>query len=277
LLNKQFMENIMKRPGPELGDLSSRFFAYAQLKKVSIVRTGELPPALAITASQERDLLHRLSDSGWIVRLKRGSYLVPPRLPAGGKYSPGVALILQKLMEELDGTYQICGPTAFSFYGLDNQIPSVTYVYNNRISGSRTIGNLAFQFTKVADARLGAITAVRTREALEVMYSSKARTLMDAVYDWFRFNSLPRGYDWIRTEAASDSRVSSELVDAATQYGNQAAVRRIGYLLDTLDQPPGIIMRLKRQLSDSRALIPWIPRKPAKGTVNRKWGVIVNG
>jgi len=267
----------MKHPGPELGDLSARFFAYAQLKKMDIVRTGELAPVLNITESQERDLLRRLAKSGWIVRLKRGSYLVPPRIPAGSKYSPGVALILQKLMEEQDGRYQICGPTAFCFFGFDNQIPSVTYAYNNRISGSRTIGNLAFQFIRVADARLGATAAVSTREGLEVIYSSKARTLVDGVYDWSRFNSLHRGYDWIRQEITHDSKLCSEVVDATIQYGNQATVRRIGYLLDSLVKPPRIIMRLQSQLSDSKALIPWIPGKPTKGTVNRKWGVIVNG
>ena len=147
----------MKSKGPELGSLSSRFFSYIQLKKLDIVRTGEIAPLLDISASQENDLFRRLSDSGWILRLKRGVYLVPPRIPAGGKYSPGVALILQKLMEEVKGRYQICGPSAFNFYGLDDQIPSVTYLYNNRISGKKPIGRLAFQFIKVNDERLGAI------------------------------------------------------------------------------------------------------------------------
>ena len=32
----------MKSKGPELGSLSSRFFAYVQLKKLDIVRTGEI-------------------------------------------------------------------------------------------------------------------------------------------------------------------------------------------------------------------------------------------
>ncbi|MBU1161993.1 MAG: type IV toxin-antitoxin system AbiEi family antitoxin domain-containing protein, partial [Proteobacteria bacterium] len=125
----------MKQPGPELGNLSSRFFAYIQLKNKDIVYTGELTSVLGITGSQERDLLRRLSDSGWIVRLKRGVYLIPSRIPADGKYSPGFALILQKLLEKEKGKYQICGPTAFNFYGLDDQISSVTYLYNNRISG----------------------------------------------------------------------------------------------------------------------------------------------
>ena len=267
----------MKQQGPELGNLSSRFFAYVQLRKKDTVRTGELSPILGITESQERDLLRRLSRSGWIVRLKRGIYLVPPRIPAGGKYSPGAALILQKLMEERNGKYQICGPTAFNFYGLDDQIPSVTYVYNNRISGSRMIGNLSFQFIRVADVRLGATNAVRTREGVEITYSSKDRTLMDAVYDWSRFNSLPQGYEWIRGEIKKNPNLSSDLVNVTAQFGNQATVRRIGYLLETLIQPSRIINRLQRQLSDSKALIPWIPGRSAKGTVNRKWGIIVNG
>ena len=266
----------MKRSGPELGDLSSRFFAYLQLKRKNIVRTGELSSVLGITKSQERSLLHRLSNSGWIVRLKRGMYLVPPRIPAGGKYSPGAALILQKLMDEGSGKYQICGPTAFNFYGLDDQIPSITYVYNNRISDNRVIGNLAFHFIKVADLRLGATNAVRTRENVEILYSSKARTLMDAVYDWSRFNSLPRGYEWIRQEIKKDPMLVSELVDVTCKYGNQATMRRIGYLLDTLIHPSRIINRIQHQLSNSRALIPWVPSRPAKGKVNRKWGIIVN-
>jgi len=267
----------MKQKGPGLGNLSSRFFAYTQLKKKDIIRTGELSPVLGITESQERDLLRRLSGSGWIVRLKRSTYLVPPRIPAGGTYSPGIALVLQKLMEEGGGKYQICGPTAFNFYGLDDQIPTITYVYNNRISGSRTIGNLSFPFIKIADARLGATNSFSTLEGAEIIYSSKARTLMDAAYDWPRFNSLPRGYDWIRKEIKEDLKLGTELVKVIGQYGNQATARRIGYLLDSLMQNPASLTMLQRQLSDSKALIPWIPGRPAKGTVNRKWGVIVNG
>jgi predicted transcriptional regulator of viral defense system len=272
------MRNIMKRRGPELGQLSSKFFAYVQLKKKDTLRTGELGSVLGVDESQERDLLRRLSAAGWIVRLKRGVYLVPPRIPPGGKHSPGLGLILQKLMEEGGGRYQICGPTAFNFYGLDDQIPSLIYVYNDRISGTRTIGNLAFQLIRVSKERLGATEAVRTREGGELAYySSKVRTLMDAVYDWSRFNSLPRGYGWIRQEITKDPKLPAALVDVTAQYGNKATVRRIGYLLEVMAQPPKIVNRLRRLLSHSKGLIPWIPGIPARGKVSRKWGVIVNG
>lgn len=271
------MRNRLKPTRPQLGSLSSQFFAYVQLKKLDIVRTGEIAPILDISASQERDLYRRLSDSGWILRLKRGVYLVPPRIPAGGKYSPGVALTLQKLMEVEKGRYQICGPTAFNFYGLDDQIPNVTYLYNNRISGNRQIGSLSFQFIKVAEDRLGSINFVRTREGVDVLYSSKTRTLMDAVYDWSRFNGLPRGYKWIKGAIKNEAELASKLIEVTAKYGNMATIRRIGYLLDTLVSDPNMMNQLQSKLSTSNSLIPLMPGRSAKGIINRKWGIIING
>jgi len=266
----------MKQQGSELGSLASRFFAYTQLKKKEIVRTGELSPILEITPTQENDLLRRLSASGWIVRLKRGIYLVPPRLPAGGKYSPGIAFILQKMMSECKGSYQICGPTAFNFYGFEEQLTSITYVYNNAISGRKTIGSLTFQFIKIADQRLGGTQSFTTREGGKIIYSSKARTLMDSVYDWSRFNSLPKGYEWIRQKIGKDDRLLEDLSKAAVRYGNKATARRLGYLLDSMQKKQEIIEKLEVKIGKSKSLIPFIPNKPARGTINRRWGIIDN-
>lgn len=267
----------MKQKGIELGNLSSRFFAYIQLKDRDVIRTGEIAPVLNITESQEYDLLRRLTDSGWIVRLKRGVYLVPDRLPAGGKYNPGTSIILEKLMKEYGGDYQITGPTAFNFYGFDNQVPNMFYVYNNRISGNRTIGNQSFQFIKTSDQRMGSINNIATYQGNNLMYSSKTRTLVDAVYDWAKFNSLPRGYQWIEAELLTEPKFVSELVDVTMRYSNQATLRRIGYLLDSSEQSPKLIKLLVGQLSNSKSLIPWIPNKKSRGRLNRKWGIIVNG
>ena len=260
-----------------LGDLATRFFAYIQLKKKDTVKTGELSPVLGISREQERDLLRRLARSGWIVRLKRGLYLAPRTIPPGGKGSPGEYLALAKLMEDRQGTYQICGPSAFNFHGFDDQIPAVTYAYNNRISGARTIGRLTFQLIKVADERLGGTYAFQTEQAVEAVYSSKARTLMDAVYDWSRFNSLPRGYEWIRNAVPVEKELARELTRCTLAFGNQATIRRIGHLFETLNQPPALMRKLQAALSDSRSPIPWIPGRAARGKVDRKWEVIANG
>ena len=74
------------------------------------------------------------------------------------------------------------------------------YVYNNREWGDRRIGSVALTLIKVADKRLGDTEIVQTSEGSKAVYSSRARTLLDAVYDWSRFNTLPRAYEWIRKE-----------------------------------------------------------------------------
>lgn len=267
----------MKRTRQALGELETQFFAYVQLRKKEIVHTGELSSILKISRSQERDLLRRLARAGWIMRLKQGLYLVPQKLPAGGKWRPSEYLILSKLMEDSSATYQICGPNAFNFHGLDNQIPNIIYAYNNKISGERKIGGLTFSLIKVEDARLGGTFSFKTPDGVEAVYSSKARTLLDSVYDWSRFNGIPRGYGWIRNANRADKDLAKELVKVTIKFGNQGTIRRIGFLMENMGLSPTLLNKLNKALNRTSSLIPWIPNKTARGFVNKKWGLIVNG
>jgi predicted transcriptional regulator of viral defense system len=258
-----------------LGQLETLFFAYTQMRKLQTVRTADLAAPLGITAKQERELLGRMARSGLIAQVRRGLYLLPPQLPLGGKWTPDDALALNTLMEDQEGRYQICGPNAFNRYGFDEQIPARVYAYNNRLSGERTIGTVALTLIEVADVRLGGTEEAKTTEG-KVVYSSRARTLVDAVYDWSRFNSLPRAYEWIRMELASKRVTPAELAACTIKYGNQGTIRRIGALLEQLGAEGKVMTKLQRSLVSSTSLIPWIPNRPGRGTINRRWGVIRN-
>lgn len=52
------------------------------------------------------------------------------------------------------------------------------------------------------------------------IYSSRFRTLLDAVYGWSRFNSLPRGYDWIRRDLEAGKVTASDLITTTLQFGD---------------------------------------------------------
>ena len=260
----------------QLGDLETQFFAYVQMRKLSIVRSGDLTSSLLrLTPDQERKLLSRLSRGGLIARVRQGLYLVPPQLPLGGAWTPGEALALNALMEDRGGRFQICGPNAFNRYGFDNQIPNRIYAYNNRISGKRTIGSVLLMLIKVADERLGE-TEEATLDGEKVLYSSRVRTLVDAVYDWSRFNSLPRGYEWIRYELKAKRVDALELVKVTLRYGDTGTIRRMGVLLEDEGVDSALLRKLNRALNPTSSLIPWIPGRPKRGTVNRRWGVIIN-
>jgi predicted transcriptional regulator of viral defense system len=263
----------MKR---SLGNLERQLFAYAQMRSLSVLRSGELTGPLGISGKQERELLTRLRKAGMIAKVRRGLYLVPPRLPLGARWSPDEALALQTLMDDRQGRYQICGPNAFNYYGFDEQIPTRVYAYNNRFSGERTVGVLVLSLIKVADRRLGDTEDIPVTEGRAALYSSRVRTLVDAVYDWSRFNSLPRGFSWIRAELASGRVSAKDLTVCALRYGDVGTIRRIGALMDREGVGPKLLRQLERNLRPTTSFIPWIPSLSKRGTTDRRWGIVWN-
>ncbi len=241
-----------------------------------MVRLGSLKTALDLSPDQERKLFSRLTRAGMIARVQRGLYLVPERLPLGGKWTPDPILALNTLMEAQGGRYQICGPNAFNRYGFDEQVPTRVYAYNDRISGERTIGATALTLIKVNRTRLGDIEEAKTQEGLRAVYSSRTRTLVDAVYDWARFNTLPGAYEWMRNDLRNRRVKPTELVRATLRFGDIGTIRRIGAFLETEGVEKKLLGKLEKLLKPSTGLIPWVPTKPKRGTINRRWGVVFN-
>lgn len=264
-----------------LSELELRIMALVQNRKNQQIRSGDLVRMLDITAEQERKVLSRMARRRLAARVRRGLYLLPPVLPLGGEWSPGEALALTTLIQDRNGKFQICGPNAFHRYGWDTQVPNRVYAYNNRISGDRSVGQVQLTLIRVGDNRLGNTEVIKTPEKIDLIYSSRARSLVDAVYDWSRFNSLPRAFGWIRKDLIESKVSTANLVDSAVNYGNQGTMRRIGYLLEELAEqvriPARLLTRLERALRSSSATIPWIPTTAKHGLVNKRWGLIVNG
>jgi predicted transcriptional regulator of viral defense system len=169
-----------------------------------------------------------------------------------------------------------CGPNAFNRYGFDQQVPTRIYAYNNRISGERNVGAVALVLIKVADDRLGETDEVRMPDGTVAVYSSRIRTLVDAVYDWSRFNSLPRAFGWIREELASGRVETSELVRATLRYGDIGTIRRIGALLDREKASANQLRKLRGALEPTTGLIPLVPTRSKRGAIDRRWGVVWN-
>lgn len=259
-----------------LGKLETQFLAYIQSRNLKSIKTGELTEGLGLSPIQERELLSRLSRSGLIARVRRGLYLVPQKVPPGGRWSPSEALALTTLIEDRNGKYQICGPNTFYRYRWDDQVPNRVYAYNNRISGERKIGSVLLTLIKVTDDRLGGTETVKTPDGIDLVYSSKARSLIDAVYDWSRFNSLPRAYGWIRTELTDNDKLPVELIDMAICYGNQGTMRRLGYLLEKEGIQESLLRKLEKELKPSSSFIPIVPAFPKRGEINRRWGTVSN-
>jgi predicted transcriptional regulator of viral defense system len=264
----------MKR---RLGQRETQLLAYLQMRRKRTVRTDEAAEALGLSREQARELLSRLSRSRLVARVRPGLYLAPARLPLGGVWTPDEIMALNTLMRDRGARYQICGPNAFNRYGLVDQVPARIYAYNDRISGRRAIGSVELTLIKVAPARLGATESARTAEGETAIYASRARTLIDAVYDWSRFDSLPRAYGWIRDELDAGRVDVGNLIRLALRYGDVGTIRRVGVLLEGMGAEEAALRRLERRLAATSSLIPWIPSLPKRGKADLRWKVVVNG
>jgi predicted transcriptional regulator of viral defense system len=267
----------VKQEKTKLGKFEMQLLAYAQLRQKELITSGEIATALDIDAKQEWKLLNRMAASGLIIRLKRGAYLVPSRMPAGGRWTVSGYYILSKLMEVMQGRYQISGPNAFNLYGFDNQVPNRIYVYNDRIAAEKQIGGTDFNFIKIDARRLGSTKNMKTSDDIDAIMVTKTRALVDAVYDWSRYNTLPRAYGWIAETLKKDPTIIENLIEDTLRYSNKGTVKRIGYLLAQLGVVDDRLLEMKRKVTPVRSLISWIPGQAAKGSVNKEWGLIING
>jgi len=261
----------------KLGQLETAALSLAQMRDLRTLQVGQLASGLRISAKQERELLSRMSRSGLIANVRKGLYLFPPKLPLGGIWTPDEATAINALMADRNARYQITGPKAFNRYGYSEQLPSLTTIYNDALSGERRIGSVTLKLIKVSRDRLGSVEKVRTPAGEPLVFSSRARTLVDAVYDWSLFDSLPQAYDWIRNDFVAGRVTADELARAAVQFGNMGTIRRIGVILERIDASKAARSRLERAVTATTAKIPLAPTRPARGPVSRAWGVVING
>jgi hypothetical protein len=81
---------------------------------------------------------------------------------------------------------------------------------------------ITLNLIKVNRKRLGGHGKGPDWDGQTVFYSSRVRTLLDAVYDWSRFGALPRAYRWIRDDLRAGRVAPDKLVDATLKFGTSA-------------------------------------------------------
>ena len=68
----------------------------------------------------------------------------------------------------------------------------------------------------------------------------------------------------------------AELVSVTLKYGDIGTIRRMGALLEREGCRSPFLKKLEKALPKTSSFIPWISTNPKRGTVNRRWGVVIN-
>ena len=255
-----------------------QFFAWAQLEQKNQVKTGDFAKVSGISSKQEADLFYNLSSKKLILKLWRGLYLIPQKIPVNGQYNPSPYLIISKYMRNMDAKFQISGPSIFNLYGYSDQVSSWFTVYNNKVSKEYYIRQYRIDFVKVITKRLGDVKKIVSYDENKLepaLTSSPEQTLLDAVYDYKRFGTLPKAYGWISYALRYKKIAPKKLINITLKYGNTMSQKRIGWLLDELEVSKRVTNPLQKKIPQTKFLVPLDPRNN-KGPINKRWNVIEN-
>ena len=257
-----------------------QFFAWTQLENRDQVQTGDLVKSMNLSPKQEADLFYNLSSSGFIIKLHRGFYLIPNKIPSKGLWSPSPYLVINKYMENAGvKKFYVSGPAIFNKYGYSDQLSAWFTVYNDKISKKKYILQYHLDFKKVVPSRLGDIKKMKSYigdgKFVWARIGSPEQVILDAVYDYKKYGTLPKAYNWIIDSLRDKIINPRKLVDVTIKYGNTMSQKRIGWTLDNLKVSKKIISSLQRKISKSKFLTPLNP-KNRKGSINKKWCVIEN-
>ena len=268
----------MKTLNITLGPLEVQFLGWAQMENKDQVKTGDFVKAVGISPKQEADLFYNLSSSGVILKLWRGMYLVPLKVPLGGRWTPSPYLIMSKYMRNLDAKFQISGNAIFNLYGYSDQLSSWFTIYNNKISKKVSIPPYRFNFVKVVENRLGKVVKKippGEKESEPALISSKEQALLDIFYDYKKYGTLPKAYKQMKFAIISKKIDPDELAKLAIRYGNTMSQKRIGWALDKLKVGRKTLLRLNKKISKKNFLVPLDPKNNI-GSIDKRWGVIEN-
>lgn len=252
-----------------------KLFAYIQMTKKEIIRQGELQEVFNISLKQEQNFLSRLTKKSTIIRLLPGIYLVPQKIPPGGKWQPDALYVISQFMKVVNANYYVSGLYAFNYYGLSEQIPNKLTVYNDKISAAKKFGLLDVKFIKIPTIRIGNPERIELTQTSYANISSLSRTIIDALRDWKRFGTMPTALEWI-DQYLSDIDILKQIVRDTIKFGNISSQRRIGYYLFKKTSNKKLVEPILNKLKPTQNWVPLNPVGPSNGITNKTWRIIDN-
>ena len=241
-------------------------------------RARELAPLAGLSDGYIRQALHHLTNSGWLVRLRKGLYALSSSVP--GATPPHEFEIAMALVDPA----AISHWTALHHHGLSAQVPRKIFVLTTteasvprlrRADGERArngypAGGMVYQFIQVKPERFFGMARVWLGEA-RVTITDPERTLLDGL-------SMPKYCgDIAEVLHAFGIRIPTLDVERIIQYSldlDAATVKRLGWVLEHHGVEPPLLRRLDAYpITGYRRLD---PNGPAIGPTNRRWKIQEN-
>jgi predicted transcriptional regulator of viral defense system len=239
-------------------------------KGKTIFRIEDVVNELMCSYKYAKVLANNLTKKKWVINLRRGVYLIVP-LSAGvsAHYTEHEFVIASRLVSP----YYIAYWSALNFHGFTEQTPFTVFVATTKRTKNREVLNTKYNFVTLSKRKFFGFepTAVST---YKINISDREKTLADAL-------DHPEYCGGISEAAKSlwnaKEKVSMEkIVSYAERMRNTAIVKRLGYLLESLNinVDSEILSKMRGMISPGMSALD--PTCPRKGTYNTRWNLLLN-
>jgi predicted transcriptional regulator of viral defense system len=253
-----------------LGPIETNIVSRLTYEKTTVVTAGVLDRLFNLSPDDRKQIVFRLKKKKILTTIKPGVYVFSP-LEAGPE-GGGIDELLIPPLFFPKKDYYVGYSTLFNYYGFTEQIFQTVYVLNTKIRREKVICGISYKFIRIPESRFYGMEIIKIKDT-DVIISSKERTLIDLIY----FNRPVGG---IKNAAAVLKQFVMEkkcdikkLVEYAARFPNIKTRKRIGLILDGTNTAGVILEPLVKSIQKTAVSTFTGSRK---GTLNKKWRVIVN-
>ena len=219
-----------------------------------------------------RTLIHKAQKRGLVTRLQRGLYtLVPAELGAATEYVGNPFVIAKNLVH--GEAYFLSHRSAMELHHMVTQPQFSLVVSCAKPMRPRTIHGYEYRFLVVRPKLFFGVTTLWIDKQQSVEVSDLERTIIDGL----RQPKYVGGVTEVARAVALRRKDlnTKRLVDYALRLESGAVIRRLGFLLETMDlATPTSIDLLRSRLTSTYA--PLDTTMPAEGEFQARWRLLVN-
>ncbi len=277
-----------------LGKLGSRLLRSlsSQNKTVFSLKDAQelLPDKNSIAVKQ---LLSRLVRSGWLIRLKRGHYLIVPLEAESPDMWSEDSFVLASAIASKSSTvsarayivnpnqqiqpreYAISYWSALNYYGYTEQIPRTVFVSTPKREASayQEILDMPYKLVFLSPKKFFGLTTV-WQENKPVQITDKEKTIIDCLDRPRLCGGIVEAAKGL-SEGFKDGIDLDKLSSYAHRIGNATVFKRLGFLAESLELPvKSWLNEWQKSISKGYSLLD--PTQQKRGQYNARWHLIIN-
>ena len=210
------------------------------------------------------EMLKGLVKKGWLIRIKRGLYLIIP-LEAGpeSKYTEHNFIIASHLV----APYYIGFWGALNFHGFTEQVPNTVFIATTKTLRNRKIFGTNYKFVKIKQKKFFGFKKYFIANK-PVCISNKEKTIVDCFDRPELCGGTSEAIKPLLTKEEIDYK---KLIVYAEKTGG-ACLKRIGFVLEKLKLADA--SKLLKKVKSGYVYLDILA--PKKGKYNSKWNIVEN-